>query len=125
MVACVMHLVLSSVCQETAKSSHLRSDSPRHIRQITTVLQGPLLAAALLVACTVLVFKRLSSQVYLLDLSVYRPADEYQVTWKRFMAGSVDCKVGFAGSTPTHVTPSAAACPALHKAASTKLTRGS
>ena len=60
--------------------------------------QGPLLAAVLLVACTALVYRRLSNRVYLLDFSCYRPADEYQVTWKRFMAGSVDCGVSSAYS---------------------------
>lgn len=56
-------------------------------------LQGPLVAAALLAACAVMVYRRLSKQVYLLDFSCYRPADEYQVTWKRFMAGSRECGV--------------------------------
>ena len=58
--------------------------------------QGPLLAAVLLVACAALVYRRLSNRVYLLDFACYRPADEYQVTWKRFMAGSVDCGVSSA-----------------------------
>lgn len=56
-------------------------------------LQGPLLAAVLLLACAAVVYRRLSNQVYLLDFACYRPADEYQVTWKRFMAGSRDCGV--------------------------------
>lgn len=60
--------------------------------------QGPLLAAVLLMACAALVYKRLSNRVYLLDFSCYRPADAYQVTWKRFMAGSRDCGVSSADS---------------------------
>ncbi|KAL3140381.1 3-ketoacyl-CoA synthase 11 [Trebouxia sp. C0009 RCD-2024] len=61
------------------------------LRKTRPTLLGPLVAAALLAACAVMVYRRLSKQVYLLDFSCYRPADEYQVTWKRFMAGSREC----------------------------------
>jgi hypothetical protein len=55
--------------------------------------QGPLVAAAVLLACAALVYRRLSKQVYLLDFACYRPAEDLRVTWKRFMEGSRDCKV--------------------------------
>ena len=57
------------------------------------IAQGPLVAAAVLLACTALVYRRLSKQVYLLDFACYRPAEDLRVTWKRFMEGSRDCKV--------------------------------
>lgn len=59
---------------------------------VAQIQQGPLVAAAVLLACTALVYRRLSKQVYLLDFACYRPAEDLRVTWKRFMEGSRDCK---------------------------------
>ena len=66
-------------------------------------VQGPLVVCALLVACAALVYRNLSKQVYLLDFACFRPADDWKVTWKRFMEGSVDCKVSAEGHT--HCSP--------------------
>ncbi|DBA99231.1 TPA: 3-ketoacyl-CoA synthase 11 [Trebouxia sp. C0006] len=59
---------------------------------VAQIQQGPLVAAAVLLACAALVYRRLSKQVYLLDFACYRPAEDLRVTWKRFMEGSRDCK---------------------------------
>lgn len=73
-------------------------------------MQGPLVAAALLAACAAWAYRQLSKQVYLLDFSCYRPADEYQVTWKRFMAGSRECGVSLLTQLVCQLCPAVSHC---------------
>ena len=37
-------------------------------------------------------------QVFLIDFACYTPAKDWNVTWKRFMAGSRDCGVRYHSS---------------------------